>query len=119
MTVERVALRGVVIDSADPPTLAQFWMAFTGYVFEHGDETWVSLRSPAGADRISFQKVPEPKSVKNRVHLDFTADDEEATAVWIESLGASRSWVSQDPDDPFVVLADPEGNEFCVVRAEG
>ena len=119
MTVERVVLRGAVIDCADPPTLAAFWLAFTGYVVDYGDDTWVSLRSSEGTDRISFQKVPEPKTVKNRVHLDFTADDEEATAAWIESLGATRRWVSQDPDDPFVVLADPEGNEFCIGRLPG
>ena len=62
--------------------------------------------------------MPEPKTGKNRLHLDFSAADEEATAGWIESLGATRRWVSDNPDDPFVVLADPEGNEFCVVRAE-
>ena len=117
MTVERVVLWGVVIDCADPPTLAAFWSMFTGYEVDHGDDDWVSLRSPNGDERISFQKVPEPKTVKNRVHLDFAAEDEEATATWIESLGATRRWVSEDPDDPFVVLADPEGNEFCVVRA--
>jgi hypothetical protein len=54
--------------------------------------------------------------VKNRVHIDFVAKDEEATAKEIEALGATRRWVSDDPEDPFVVLADPEGNEFCVVR---
>jgi hypothetical protein len=116
VTVERVVLLSVVIDCADPPDLAEFWASFTGYEVEHGDDSWVSLRSPDGGIRISFQKVPEPKGMKNRVHLDFGADDEEATAAWIESLGATRRWVSQDPNDPFIVLADPEGNEFCVVR---
>lgn len=116
--VERVTLWGIVIDCADPPTLASFWMSFTGYEKEYGDDEWVSLRSPGGDDRISFQKVPEAKAVKNRVHLDFAATDEEATAGWIESLGATRRWVSEDPDDPFVVLADPEGNEFCILRSE-
>ena len=119
MTVERVVLVGAVIDCADPPALAAFWASFTGYAVDRGNDTWVSLRPPDGGARISFQKVPEPKTVKNRVHLDFAADDEEATAVWIESLGATRRWVSNDPEDPFVVLADPEGNEFCVVRSEG
>jgi hypothetical protein len=52
------------------------------------------------------------------VHLDFFAEDEEATALEIEDLGATRLWVSENPDDPFVVLADPEGNEFCIVRAD-
>jgi Glyoxalase-like domain len=116
--VERAVLLGVVIDCPDPPGLAAFWVSFTGFEVERGDDSWVSLRSKDGGIRISFQKVPEPKAVKNRVHLDFGAEDEEATAAWIESLGATRRWVSQDPDDPFVVLADPEGNEFCVVRSK-
>ncbi len=117
MTVERVTLRGVVIDCRDPQSLSAFWVSFTGYEIDFGDDKWVSLRSPTSDDRISFQQVPEPKSVKNRVHLDFAADDEEATARRIESLGATRRWVSENPDDPFVVLADPEGNEFCIVRS--
>jgi len=66
--------------------------------------------------RIGFQNVPEDKVLKNRVHVDLSAPDEEAEARRIEALGATRLWVSEDPDDPFVVLADPEGNEFCVVR---
>jgi hypothetical protein len=58
--------------------------------------------------------------VKNRVHIDFAAvDDEEATAKGIEGMGATRRWVSEDSEDPFVLLADPEGNEFCIVRAPG
>ena len=117
MTVERVVLAGVVIDCGDPQALAAFWSAFTGYEVEYGDDTWVSLRPSDGGDRISFQRVPEVKAGKNRVHLDFFAADEEATATWIESLGATRRWVSESPDDPFVVLADPEGNEFCIVRS--
>jgi hypothetical protein len=62
--------------------------------------------------------VPEGKVVKNRVHLDFWAADEEATARELEVIGATRRWVSEDPEDPFVVLADPEGNEFCLIRGE-
>jgi glyoxalase superfamily protein len=57
--------------------------------------------------------------VKNRVHVDLYALDEEVEADRIAALGARRLWRSTDPDDPFVVLADPEGNEFCVVRAPG
>jgi hypothetical protein len=60
--------------------------------------------------------VPEAKVVKNRVHVDLGSADEGAEATRIEALGATRLWVSDDPEDPFVVLADPEGNEFCVVR---
>lgn len=106
----------VVIDCADPQSLARFWVGFTGYTQGGGDEDWTSIRSPDGHHAIGFQKVPEGKTVKNRVHIDFAAPDEEATAMEIEALGATRRWVSENPEDPFVVLADPEGNEFCIVR---
>lgn len=107
----------VVIDCADPRSLASFWERFTGYE-RHGDhEDWVSIHATDDSMRIGFQQVPEGKVVKNRVHLDFEAADEEATAKEIEGMGAVRRWVSEDPEDPFVVLADPEGNEFCVAPA--
>jgi predicted enzyme related to lactoylglutathione lyase len=106
----------VVIDCADPRALARFWMGFTGYEQRADHEDWTSIRSADGHHAIGFQKVPEGKVVKNRVHIDFAAPDEEATATEIEAMGATRRWVSENPDDPFVVLADPEGNEFCIVR---
>jgi hypothetical protein len=109
----------VVIDCANPRALAEFWMRFTGFERSHGDDEWVSIHDPNGDSRIGFQKVPEPKSVKNRVHVDFVAKDEEAAAREIEAMGATRLWVSEDPEDPFVVLADPEDNEFCIVRDVG
>jgi predicted enzyme related to lactoylglutathione lyase len=111
-----VSFDKVVIDCADPQTLARFWVAFTGYMQGGGDEDWTSIRSPDGHHSIGFQKVPEGKTVKNRVHIDFAATDEKATAKEIEAMGATRRWVSENPDDPFVVLADPEGNDFCIVR---
>jgi predicted enzyme related to lactoylglutathione lyase len=111
-----VRFHEVVIDCADPRALQAFWMAFTGWdkVSDHDD--WCSIREPGGRLIIGFQQVPEPKTVKNRVHIDWAAADEEATAKEIEAMGATRRWVSDDPEDPFVVLADPEGNEFCIVR---
>ena len=106
----------VVIDCADPRSLAAFWMRFTGYEVSHAGDDWFSIQALGGMPRIGFQKVPEPKAGKNRLHIDFVAADEEAAAREIEGLGATRRWVSEDPEDPFVVLADPEGNEFCIVR---
>ena len=107
----------VVIDCADPRSLASFWEGFTGYERRGDHEDWVSIYAPDDSTRIGFQRVPEGKVVKNRVHIDFEATDEEATAKEIEAMGAIRRWVGDDPEDPFVVLADPEGNEFCIVRA--
>jgi predicted enzyme related to lactoylglutathione lyase len=107
----------VVIDCAEPLRLAEFWSAATGYAIQKGDETWAELIDPRGTGiEIGLQCVPEPKTVKNRVHLDLHAPDEEAEAERIEKLGATRLYRSDDPEDVFVTLADPEGNEFCVVR---
>jgi predicted enzyme related to lactoylglutathione lyase len=116
-SVVDVRFHEVVIDCADPRSLARFWAGFTGYDLGGEDDDWASIRSADGSVIIGFQRVPEPKTVKNRVHLDFSAVDEEATAREIEAMGATRRWVSEDPEDPFVVLADPEGNEFCIVRS--
>ncbi|MEA2522358.1 MAG: hypothetical protein QOI81_2004 [Actinomycetota bacterium] len=111
-----VRLHEVVIDCADPASLAEFWLRFTGYVKRYGDDDWVSIGAADDSVIIGFQRVPESKTVKNRLHLDFAAKDYEGTAREIEALGATRLWVGQDPKDAFVVLADPEGNEFCIVR---
>ena len=114
-----VRMGSVVIDCADPPSLAGFWAAVTGYeprAADAGDDTWRMLLGPGGQPNIGFQKVPEAKQVKNRVHIDLYTVDEEAAAARIEALGATRLYVSDDPDDIFVTLADPEGNEFCVCR---
>jgi predicted enzyme related to lactoylglutathione lyase len=116
ITVADVRFHMVVIDCKDPRSLATFWQGFTGFQRRRDHEDWVSIHSPDGSMRIGFQQLPEGKVVKNRVHLDFSAADEEATAKEIEGMGAARRWVSEDPADPFVVLADPEGNEFCIVR---
>jgi hypothetical protein len=113
-----VRFREVVIDCANPRELAAFWAAVTGYVVDNEAEDWAAIRGEGDRDIwIGFQRVPEGKVVKNRVHVDLEAADEEAEARRIEGLGARRRWVSEDPEDPFVVLADPEDNEFCVVRA--
>jgi predicted enzyme related to lactoylglutathione lyase len=112
-----LTLRSIVIDCADPQSLAPFWMAVTGYREKYGDEEWVQLEDPAGrSPDIAFQRVPEPKAGKNRLHLDLDVADEEAAAARIEELGGKRLWASEDPNDVFITLSDPEGNEFCVVR---
>jgi predicted enzyme related to lactoylglutathione lyase len=107
----------VVIDCADPLRLAEFWAGATGYTMQDSNERWAWILHPGDSGiEIGFQRVPEPKSGKNRVHLDLHTSDEEAEATRIESLGATRLRRSDDRDDIFIVLADPEGNEFCVVR---
>ena len=112
-----VRIYQTVIDCHGPPALAAWWREMLGWEAETTHDDWTSIVAPDGSHRIGFQKVPEPKTVKNRVHLDLAAADEETTARAIEAMGATRRWVSEVPDDHFVVLADPEGNEFCIVRA--
>jgi hypothetical protein len=65
---------------------------------------------------LLFVPVPEPKTIKNRLHLDFRPDDRDAEVERLLALGATRADVGQG-DQPWVVLADPEGNEFCVLSS--
>ncbi|MEO8293159.1 MAG: VOC family protein [Actinomycetota bacterium] len=108
----------VVIDCADPVRLAEWWHQLTGWPIGERGTPWSDLQRP---DRtyLGFQEVPEPRAGKNRLHLDLKVVDEEAAATWAqERLGATFLWRSRNPDDRFVVLADPEGNEFCFVLAD-
>lgn len=110
------------IDSADPAKLASFWEAALGWrrTFEEEDE--VALEPPAGSREddvvpdLLFLKVPEQKAGKNRLHLDLRPADQAAEVARLESLGAGRADVGQGPEATWVVMADPEGNEFCVLR---
>jgi hypothetical protein len=99
--------------------VADFWAAVLGWeVVEDGDQG-ISLGSP-GSDlpTLDIIPVPEPKQVKNRVHLDLRADRTsfDAEVARLEHLGARRVDVGQGPDVSWVVFADPAGNEFCLLR---
>jgi hypothetical protein len=116
-----VCIENVTIDCHDERILAAFWTAALGYeiaVNQPGD--WMVLRDPAGiAPSIGLQVVPEPKVVKNRVHLDLlpTAGLLEDEVQRLEGCGAHRvRYVENDPDESHWILADPEGNEFCLSR---
>jgi Glyoxalase-like domain len=97
----RGPLAAVVVDAADPAALERFWEAAAG-----------------PAPQLEFVPVPDPKVAKNRVHLDVApfADDDHRTEVdRLIALGARLADVGQGPDVSWVVLTDPEGNEFCVL----
>ena len=114
-------LRTIVIDCLDPEPLAAFWSAVLGVDVHHRSDDWISLRATARAHpRIAFQRVPEPKVTKNRLHLDVWVEDiEEATAA-AEDFGATRvGQLVHDEAEPFQVLLDPAGNEFCLVHITG
>ncbi len=109
------------IDTPGPAPLARWWAQLLGWQVAEEDHDEVVLRPPAGArgvaaPELSFFRVPDEKVVKNRLHLDLRPDDHEAEVARAEALGATRVDVGQG-DQTWVVLADPEGNEFCILRA--
>jgi hypothetical protein len=112
-------LREIIIDCTDPPRVARFWAQVLGWRVQDDDGLlWMSASGDPFPDLLLvFVPVPEPKSVKNRVHLDVNpvgcSQDEEVER--LIALGARRVDVGQG-EPSWVVLADPEGNEFCVLR---
>ena len=113
-----VRLYGVVIDSSDPSRLAHWWAEALGWqvVFEATEEVAVA-RDENTHPGLVFVPVPESKTTKNRLHLDLAPDDRDAEVARLEAMGARRVDVGQTSDNTWVVLADPEGNEFCVLSA--
>ena len=117
----------LAIDCSDPSRLARFWCSVLGYEVQDQDEGTVTIGSPIvpeGRDRIgpvpptlTFAHVPEGKTIKNRVHLDVNPVDREQDEEVrrLLGLGARHASVGQTGDESWVVLADPEGNEFCVL----
>ena len=113
MTVR--GLDEIVIDCAEPRTLVRFWAAVFGVEPVHSGDRWAYIDVP-GATTVAFQRVPEPKTGKNRVHLDVKVDDIAGEADRLVGLGATRVGnVHDDELGQFQVMTDPEGNEFCVV----
>jgi hypothetical protein len=112
----------VVIDANDPAALARWWSEALGWPITLEDDDEVVVE-PLGdlEDQIPvlvFGRVPEPKSIKNRVHLDFGSTGPEHQTEQVERLlavGATRADIGQTGDESWEVLADPEGNEFCVL----
>ena len=108
----------LAIDAAQPRIVADFWCAVLGWQVTETDEGIVSIGPPDGSwPTIDVVAVPEGKTVKNRLHLDLRADGT-STAAELQrllGLGARHADVGQGPDVSWVVLADPEGNEFCLL----
>lgn len=121
-------MRDIVLDCRHPASLARFWAAaMDGYavapydegelarlrslgVLDPEDDPQVMVEGPSESPSFFFQQVPEPKAVKNRMHVDLVGDGAE-----LERLLSLGAWVvARHPD--LVVLADPEGNEFCLIN---
>jgi hypothetical protein len=109
----------IAIDAIEPRVVADFWCEVLGWQVTDEDDTLVSISPPDGSwPTIDVVKVPEKKTVKNRLHLDLRADGNstEDELERLLALGARRADVGQGPDVTWVVLTDPEGNEFCLLR---
>ena len=122
----------ITVDARDPRRLAAFWAVVLGYVLQpprpgylvsSGEEHYTAIVDPAGfGPRILFQRVPEPKKLKNRVHLDVNAghgatDRRAAVRSRMSQLVAAGATVVREMQEEsgwWIVLTDPEGNEFCL-----
>ena len=110
------------LDCGDPEALAPFWAEALHYRAGPYLPPYIALTDPLGeSPELILQRVPEPKQGKNRMHLDLFCDDIQKEAHRMESLGARR--LSKEPltgptGDRWIVMADPEGNEFCVCQGD-
>ncbi|GAA4667357.1 MULTISPECIES: VOC family protein [Amycolatopsis] len=132
----------VTVDCAHPHDLADWWAEALGWSVEPSDEAFIrrmvaegqateedttthrgvlvwrlgtGIRHPESGRRILFQRVPEPKTVKNRVHLDvYVGDQREAEAARLVGMGAKELFRGQQGPYKWITLADPEGNELCL-----
>ena len=111
---------GLVLDCADPVKLAEFWSAAIGYTTLGGAGSYVMLVDAGGQQpKLLLQRVDEPKSGKNRMHLDIDTPDVDGEVTRLEQLGASRvEGPIAEHGTRWVVMTDPEGNEFCVCDAD-
>jgi predicted enzyme related to lactoylglutathione lyase len=114
-----VALHHIVVDTHDLPKLARFWAQALGWkvLSERPAEIVIGpdVDAPVG---MCFMPVADRKTVKNRLHLDITtsAEDRDQEIERLLGLGARRVDIGQTGRESWTVLADPEGNEFCVIR---
>jgi hypothetical protein len=118
-----VRIQCLAIDAHDPAALAAWWAEAIGWrITDHDDDEYV-VEPPPGSPEdgvvpdLLFLRVPDDKVVKNRMHLDLRPTDQAAELDRLERLGARRVAVGQGDEVSWVVLADPEGNEFCLLRA--
>jgi predicted enzyme related to lactoylglutathione lyase len=111
------SLHEIVVDCSNPEALARFWQALIGGEVEVESPDWVVLDGDDDGFYIGFQRVPEQKSGKNRIHLDVEVDDLPSAVDEAEQLGARKLGSTIDDDDggAFQVMADPGGNEFCLI----
>ena len=116
----------ITIDCKDTAAISQFWESVLGWKVTYVDETGAMLENTIKLETgekfppMLFYKNPDQKSVKNRMHFDLSPDDQAVEVLRIEALGGKRIEIGQsaDPATTWVVMADPEGNEFCVLKSQ-
>ncbi len=111
---------GLVLDCAEPVRLAEFWSAAIGYVTIGGAGNYVLLVDESGQQpKLLLQRVNETKSGKNRMHFDIETPTVDEEVARLEGLGAKRMQADaiEEHGNRWVVMADPEGNEFCICNA--
>jgi predicted enzyme related to lactoylglutathione lyase len=117
-----IRIQNISIDCLDPARLAAFWAEALGWRITSVEPEEVVLEPPAGSREegivpdVLFLPVPEDRVVKNRLHLDLRPSDQSTEVQRLHELGARHVDVGQSSECTWVVLADPEGNEFCVLR---
>ena len=116
-----IRIQCLCIDSTDPAKIASFWEKALGWRRTFDEDDQIVLEPPTGSPEdgivpdLLFLRVPEDKIVKNRLHLDLRPADQQAEVARLGALGAARIDVGQR-DVSWVVMADPDGNEFDVLR---
>jgi catechol 2,3-dioxygenase-like lactoylglutathione lyase family enzyme len=115
-------LTEIVVDCHDPELMAAFWCAVLGWEVVDRDGGSVEIQGRTDGPTLLFDSAPDDKVVKNRIHLDVnpTDGDRDAEVERLLGLGARHVDIGQhdDPDTDWVVLTDPEGNEFCVLDGQ-
>ena len=117
-----IRIDALSVDASDPGALARWWSEALGWPLTVDDGDEVALAPPederdgAVLPEILFVKAPDEKVIKNRLHLDLRPDDQAAEVARLEALGARRVDIGQG-EQTWIVLSDPEGNEFCVLSS--
>lgn len=122
---ENLRIQCITVDCENPQKLAEFWSAALDWTITEADEIGVVIELLDGSPEVGripdilFLKNPDSKSVKNRLHFDLRPLNQAEEVARLESLGATRIEIGQadEPEATWIVMADPEGNEFCVLRA--
>jgi Glyoxalase-like domain len=117
-----LAVQSLVIDCKNPDELAQWWASVLDYQITYQSpaeqtDREVVISGAGGGWELLFGRNPDEKEVRNRFHLDLRPDDRDAEVDRLIGIGATKVDIGQERDVTWVVLADPEGNEFCILHA--